>query len=122
MEMTVKPRSPGQVAISVSLPEKLLEEIDDRAEALGLNRSQYFAQLARGDLQTRPELILRETPSTYGGDVNLDRVQAAVEELTADAVAAGKRAAARGARGAPAHRQSKAIRRMKASSNPKESP
>ena len=62
--MTMKPRSPDQTAISVSLPATLLDEIDSRSRALGLNRSQYLCQLAREDLSTRGGLTLHETPVT----------------------------------------------------------
>lgn len=61
--MSIKPRSPGQTAISVSLPQSLVDQVDKRAEALGLSRSQYLAQLARADLMDRGDLTLRETPS-----------------------------------------------------------
>jgi len=48
--MTVKQRSPGQLGISISMSEKLRDEIDARASSLGLTRSQYLAQLARNDI------------------------------------------------------------------------
>lgn len=41
------------VAISVTLNTALLDEIDERAKKMDLNRSQYFRRLAREDL-TRP--------------------------------------------------------------------
>ena len=62
--MSIKPRSPGQTAISVSLPADLVEEIDARANALGISRSQYLVHLARADLIERGELTLRETASS----------------------------------------------------------
>ena len=46
----MKLRSPDQTAISVSLSKSLLADIDARAKALGLSRSQYLAQIARTDI------------------------------------------------------------------------
>jgi hypothetical protein len=59
--MGTKPRTPGQTAVSISLPEKLLLDIDARADALNINRSQYLAALARNDLSARGILTLQET-------------------------------------------------------------
>lgn len=59
--MATKPRSPGQTAISVSVPTDLLRDIDTRAESLGLNRSQYLAQLARADLLAKGAMLIHET-------------------------------------------------------------
>lgn len=56
--MSIKPRSPGKTAISVSMTVELLEKLDARAESLGLNRSQYLAQLARADLVSGGALTL----------------------------------------------------------------
>jgi hypothetical protein len=64
--MTTKQRSPGKIAISVSMSEELLLKLDARATALGLNRSQYLAQLARADLASGGDLTLRETPPPHG--------------------------------------------------------
>lgn len=61
--MGIKPRSPNQTAFSVSMEEALRDDIDARAESLGLNRSQYLATLARNDIATGGDLLLRE-PST----------------------------------------------------------
>jgi hypothetical protein len=55
-----KPRSPGQAAVSVSLEKVLLAEIDQRAKALGISRSAYFAQLARADIAERAPLVITE--------------------------------------------------------------
>lgn len=63
--MTTHGRSKDVTAISVSIPLSLLEKVDERARALGLNRSQYIAQLARADLMERGEMTLRETPVVY---------------------------------------------------------
>ena len=63
--MTKKKRSSGQTAVSISLPAPLLREIDRRAEALGLNRSQYLSFLAKRDLQEKGDLTLREGPPEY---------------------------------------------------------
>ena len=64
--MIQKRRSPGQTAIGISLPRALLEAIDQRATALGLNRSQYLAALARRDIDERGDLTLRESLSHSG--------------------------------------------------------
>lgn len=58
--MVQKARSAGQTAISVSMPKAMVEEIDARAERLGLNRSQYLLQLAKQDLEERSPIVLRE--------------------------------------------------------------
>ena len=44
----------------------LVLQLDQRATALGLNRSQYLAQLARADLASGGDMLLRETPVSYG--------------------------------------------------------
>lgn len=62
--MSIKPRSPGQTAISISLPESLVAQVEERAQALGLSRSQYLVQLARADLKERGALTLHETPNS----------------------------------------------------------
>ncbi len=65
--MTTKPRSPGKTAISVSMTQSLLDQVDERATALNLTRSQYIAQLARADVATGGDLTLRESTSEDGG-------------------------------------------------------
>lgn len=45
-------------AISISLPTILLRQIDDRADQLGIPRSQYLALLARKDIVTGGPLTL----------------------------------------------------------------
>lgn len=37
--------------VSVTLPDELLREIDERAKSLDMTRSQYFRLLARNDLE-----------------------------------------------------------------------
>ena len=66
--MTTKPRSPGKTAISVSIPVSLLNQLDERAAALGLNRSQYISQLAKADLMERGDLTLKESPKESSQD------------------------------------------------------
>jgi hypothetical protein len=46
----VKPRSPEQTAISVSITKNLLTRIDDRASELGLTRSRYIAVISQIDM------------------------------------------------------------------------
>ena len=62
--MKKKRRSPGNTAASISMPQSLLTQIDERAHALGLTRSQYLSQLARQDVDSRGPLPLREVPSS----------------------------------------------------------
>lgn len=76
--MVTKLRSPGQTAISVSIPLDLLNQVDGRAKALGLTRSLYLAQLARKDLADRGDLTLRETPPN---STNLTASEAKVVEI-----------------------------------------
>jgi hypothetical protein len=64
-------RKPDQTAISVSMSKTLLEQLDARAEALGLNRSQYLVHLARQDLASKGALILQEHPTKY--EISSDR-------------------------------------------------
>lgn len=71
-------RSEDQTGISISMSQKLLEDIDSRAAALGLNRSQYLSQLARADIASGGSLTLHETNST-----------ASAAELTVAAAARG---------------------------------
>lgn len=59
--MGIIKRSSGMTAVSVSLPRGLLREIDRRAEALNLNRSQYLSFLARRDLEERGDLTITES-------------------------------------------------------------
>lgn len=63
--MAIKPRSPGQTGTSISLPTDLLQEIDKRARALRLTRSQYLIRLAEEDLARGGDLAIRETPAPY---------------------------------------------------------
>lgn len=61
-------RRPDQTAISVSIHVGLLAQIDARAASLGLNRSQYLAQLARNDVASGGDLVLRDTPPPTAAD------------------------------------------------------
>lgn len=42
---------------------RLLSEIDARAESLGINRSQYFAALARNDIASGGNIVLHNSDS-----------------------------------------------------------
>ena len=87
--MTEPQRSPSQTAISVSMSRDLLAQIDERAKSLGLNRSQYFALLARGDVAKRGEMVLCEsTPPYTGAPPSSASVDNAVGQGVEDAVAA----------------------------------
>jgi hypothetical protein len=61
--MTTHKRSDRQTAISVSIPKELLDLVDARAQAIGLNRSAYIGLLLRQDLATKDNLTVHETPS-----------------------------------------------------------
>lgn len=58
-------RKADQTAISISMSRELLDQIDRRAQNLGLTRSQYLAHLARQDCVEGGDLVLRETPVNY---------------------------------------------------------
>lgn len=60
-----KQRSPGNTAVSISLPAALLADIDRRADALGLTRSQYLCHLARRDVESRGNLVITEHSISY---------------------------------------------------------
>ena len=53
-----KQRSNDQTAISISLSKGLLAEIDARAKALGLSRSQFLAQIARTNIDQGGPLVI----------------------------------------------------------------
>lgn len=55
-------RNPNNIVISVSMSRSMLAEIDERARALGISRSQYLCQLARQDVAQGGDLTLKETP------------------------------------------------------------
>ena len=76
--IVIKERTQGQTAVSISLAEGLLAQIDARAIARNLSRSQYLALLARNDIM-------------QGSSVTLPTVDAAQPpkqvDLTEEAVA-----------------------------------
>ena len=53
-----KDRSKGQTAVSISLSEELLRQIDTRANGLGLSRSQFLAMVARKDVMLGGSLVI----------------------------------------------------------------
>jgi hypothetical protein len=59
-----KPRSKDQTAVSISLSKGLLAEIDARAKALGLARSQYLAQIARDNIDKGGPLVIPAADAT----------------------------------------------------------
>ena len=69
--MDNKDRSPGNTAISISLSEELLYQIDARAKRLGVPRSTYLVQLARKDILAGGNLALQEL-GTAAGDAALN--------------------------------------------------
>ncbi len=76
-------RAPGKTAVSVSLPQSLVDQIDARAAGLGLNRSQYLASLARCDIHTGGPLELRDAPSSTARDLVDAAAAAAVQRAAA---------------------------------------
>ena len=54
----MKARSKGQTSICISLTKAQLTEIDARAAALNLNRSQYLALVARKDIMRGGPLLI----------------------------------------------------------------
>jgi metal-responsive CopG/Arc/MetJ family transcriptional regulator len=97
--MVMKPRSPGQTAISISIDEKLLIEIDARAKALGLNRSQYFAHVARQELSDGGDFVIRETPPAYGAKISSSQTPG--EAASAEVVKIQSKIKSRRAKGSP---------------------
>lgn len=73
-------RAPDQTAISVSIGKELLAKIDARAAGLGLSRSQYLANLARNDVATGGDLLLKESSSATLQAAESAAVQAAAQE------------------------------------------
>ena len=61
--MTTHKRSDNITGISVSIPKDLLELVDSRAAAIGLNRSAYIGLLVRQDLALKDSLTVHETPA-----------------------------------------------------------
>ena len=68
--MTTHKRSESITAISVSIPKDLLALVDQRAASLKMNRSQYLAQLVRGDIVAGGPLTIHEesSPKAQGTD------------------------------------------------------
>lgn len=64
-EVILKKRSPDRTAISVSLSKELLAEIDGRAGALGLSRSQYLALISRKDIDKGGPLTIPATDADH---------------------------------------------------------
>lgn len=79
--MSVPQRSPDQTAISVSIGKELLVKIDARAASLGLSRSQYLANLARHDVLSGGDLLLKDSSSV--ASVADEMVSAAISESAA---------------------------------------
>ena len=73
----VKERSKGQTSICISISKMQLAEIDARAAALNLNRSQYLALVARKDIM-RGGPILIPSPDAAKPPTQID--------LTAEAI------------------------------------
>ena len=61
----MKKRSPDQCAISVSLSKELLADIDARAKALDLSRSQYLSLIARTDIVQGGPLTIPATDAEH---------------------------------------------------------
>jgi len=64
MPNPVKPRSPEQTAISVSITREHLERVDARASSLGLSRSRYIAVATLQDINKGGPLIIAAQDAT----------------------------------------------------------
>lgn len=72
------------------MPKELVSLVDARATALGLNRSQYLAHLARQDLLDRRDFVVREAAvsnsKTHSADqIGASALAAGVSELAGEA-------------------------------------
>jgi hypothetical protein len=76
----VKARSKGQTSICISLATEQLAEIDARATALNLNRSQYLALVARKDIMRGGPLLIPD-PDAAKPPRQIDLTAEAVEFL-----------------------------------------
>jgi hypothetical protein len=77
---------PGAKVISVSLPQALLDDIDRRAQALGLPRSKYLTLLAQRDLHELGPLTIYGQDAEKAEEVELteeafDFLKAAIPQL-----------------------------------------
>jgi hypothetical protein len=77
---------PGAKVISVSLPQVLLDDIDRRAQALGLPRSKYLTLLAQRDLRDLGPLTIYGSEAQKAEQVELTEeafefLKAAVPQL-----------------------------------------
>jgi hypothetical protein len=55
-------QAPKQTAISISLPQDLLDRIDTRARELNIPRSRYLAWLAQGDIAKGGAIAITPLP------------------------------------------------------------
>jgi hypothetical protein len=76
----VKERSKGQTSICISISKTQLAEIDARAAALNLNRSQYLALVARKDIM-RGGPILIPSPDAAKPPRQIDLTAEGIEFL-----------------------------------------
>lgn len=60
----MKKRSESQTAISVSLSKSLLTDIDDRAQELGLSRSQFLSMAAKINIEQGGPLLIPSSSKT----------------------------------------------------------
>lgn len=86
--VSIKPRSPDQTAISISMDNDLRAQIDDRAKSLGLNRSKYLALLARNDIASGGDMTVREqsTPPPNTGTNSSKKARAGGDLLAGAAL------------------------------------
>jgi hypothetical protein len=73
-------------SVCVSLPKRLVDDIDRRAESLSLTRSMYLTLLARQDLQVLGPLIVRSADAQEPRTIELEDeahrfLMAAIPEL-----------------------------------------
>ena len=76
----MKARSKGQTSICISLTKAQLAEIDARAAALNLNRSQYLALVARKDIMRGGPLLIPD-PDAAKPPRQIDLTAEAIEFL-----------------------------------------
>lgn len=72
------------------MSKDLLLQIDERATSLGLNRSQYFAHLARKDLAAGGDLVIQELTMTRLRELEMSSPEAVSSQPTRVGRQAGK--------------------------------
>ena len=68
-------RAKGQTAVSISLSQDLLDQIDARAEALGLPRSQYLGLIARKDIMVGGSFVIPTAATVKRVNLNDEAIE-----------------------------------------------